>query len=112
MLLLHHLKPISVIFLKKAYEYLEKYCVLSSCSHVRFFVTQWTVAHQATLSMGFSRQEYWSGLPCPPLGDLLDPGMEPASPTLAGGSLPSVPPRKPKGSLRHSLENTSLCMFS
>ena len=39
----------------------------------------WTVAHQAPLSMGFSRQEYWSGLPCPPPGDLLDPGMEPAS---------------------------------
>ena len=59
--------------------------MLSGCSHVRFFVTLWTVAHQAPLSMGFSRQEYWSELPCPPSGDLPDPGMEPASPTLAGG---------------------------
>ena len=49
--------------------------------------TSWTVAHQALLSMGFFRQEYWSGLLCPPLGDLPDPGIEPASPTspaLAG----------------------------
>ena len=51
-------------------------------------VTQWTVAHQAPRSMGFSRQEYWSGLPCPPPGDLPDPGMKPESPlapALAGG---------------------------
>ena len=56
-------------------------------SHVQLFVTPWTVAHQA-LSMGFSRQEYWSGLPFPPLGDLPDPGIEPASlksPVLTGG---------------------------
>ena len=47
-------------------------------------VAPWTVAHQVPLSMGFSRQEYWSGLPSPPPGDLPDPGIEPASPTLAG----------------------------
>ena len=46
------------------------------------------VAHPAPLSMGFSRQEYWSGLPCPPPGDLPDPGIEPASPSLAGGFFP------------------------
>ena len=46
-------------------------------SRVRLFVTLWTVAHQAPLSMGFSRQEYWSGLPFPPPGDLPEPGMEP-----------------------------------
>ena len=54
---------------------------------VQLFATPWTVARQAPLSMGFSRQEYWSGLPCPP-GDLPDPGIEPASPAspaLAGG---------------------------
>ena len=45
-------------------------------------MTLWTVAHQAPLSMGVSRQEYWSGLPFPPPGDLPDPGIEPASPTL------------------------------
>ena len=50
------------------------------------FVTLWaTAAHEAPLSMGFSRQEYWSGLPCPSPGDLPDPGIEPASPALAGG---------------------------
>ena len=54
-----------------------------SLSHLQFFVTPWTVAHQAPLSMGFSRQEYWSGLPCPPPGDLSDPGIEPQSLTSA-----------------------------
>ena len=61
-------------------------CVLSLFSRVPLFATLWTVAHQATLSMGFSRQEYWSGLPCPPAGDLLDLGIKPmslASPVLA-----------------------------
>ena len=51
-------------------------CVLSRFSRVRLFVTPWTVACQAPLSMGFSRQEYWSGLPCPPAGDLPDSGIE------------------------------------
>ena len=55
-------------------------CMLSCFSCVRLFVTPWTVAHQAPLSMGFSRQEYWSGLPCPPPGDLPHPGIEPVSP--------------------------------
>ena len=53
-------------------------CVLSCFSHVQLFVTLWTVALQAPLSMGFSRQEYWSGLLCPPL-DLPDPGIKPGS---------------------------------
>ena len=52
-------------------------CALSCFSHVRLFATLWTVAHQAPLSMGFfSRQEFWSGLPCPPPGDLPDSGIE------------------------------------
>ena len=54
-------------------------CVLSQLSHVRLLVTLWTIAHQAPLSLGFSRQEYRSGLPCPPPGDLPDPGIEPVS---------------------------------
>ena len=61
--------------------------LLKHYSHVRLFVTPWTVAHQAPLSMGFSRQGYWSGLPGPPPGDLPDPGTDPGSlmaPTLAG----------------------------
>ena len=57
-------------------------CVLSHFSHSRLFVTLWTVVCQAPLSMGFSRREYWSGLPCPPPGDLPDPGIEPESPTF------------------------------
>ena len=60
----------------------------SHCSRVQLFVTLSTVARQAPLSMGFSRQEYCSGLPCPPPGDLPNPGIEPASlmsPALAGG---------------------------
>ena len=61
-----------------------------SFSLVRLFATPWTVAHQARLSMRFSRQEYWSGLPCPLPGDLPHPGIEPTSlrsPALAGGFL-------------------------
>ena len=61
---------------------------LSCFSCVQLFDTPWTVAKQAPLSMGFSRQEYWSGLPFPSPGDLPDPGMEPTSltsPALAGG---------------------------
>ena len=52
-------------------------CVRCRFSRVRLYATLWTVAWQAPLSMGFSRQEYWSGLPCPPQGDLPDPGIEP-----------------------------------
>ena len=59
-------------------------CVLSRFSHVQHFATLWTIAHQVPLSIGFSRQEYWSGLLCPPSGDLPDLGIEPASPALAG----------------------------
>ena len=54
-------------------------------SHVQIFATPWTVAHQAPLFMGFSRQEYWSGLPFPSAGDLPNPGIEPESPALADG---------------------------
>ena len=62
-------------------------CVLSHFSHVWLFATTWTVARQAPLSTGFTRQEHWSGWPCPPPGDLPGPGIEPASlvsPALAG----------------------------
>ena len=63
-------------------------CVLS---HVQLFATLWTVVHQAPLSIGFTRQEYWSGLQSPPAVDLPNPGIEPASPvapTLQADSLP------------------------
>ena len=59
------------------------------------FAIPWTVACQAPLSMGFFRQEYWSGLPCPPPGNLPNPGIESRSPTLQVDPLPSEPPGKP-----------------
>ena len=71
-------------------------CVcVKSLSHVRLFATLWTVAHQAPLSMRFSKQEYWSGLPFPSPGDLPNLGIEPTSPALQVDSLPSEPPGKP-----------------
>ena len=68
---------------------------VKSLSRVRLFATPWTVAHQAPLSMGFSRQEYWSGFPFPSPGDLPDPGIEPRSPALRADALTSEPPGKP-----------------
>ena len=73
------------------------YVPVKLLSHVRLFATPWTIAHQAPLSMGFSKQEYWSGLPCPPPRDLPNPGIEPRSSALQAGSLPSDPPGKPPG---------------
>ena len=64
----------------------------SSLSRVRLFVTLWTVARQAPLSMGFSRPEYWSGLPLPSLGDLSDPGIESGRPALQADFLTSESP--------------------
>ena len=68
---------------------------VKSFSHVWLFVTPWTVAYQASLSMGFSRQEYWSGLPFASPGDLPHPGVKPRSPALQADALPSEPPGKP-----------------
>ena len=65
---------------------------VKSLSRVRLFAAPWTVAHQASPSMGFSRQEYWSGLPFPSPGDLPHPGIEPRSPVLQADTLPSEPP--------------------
>ena len=67
-----------------------------SLSLVQFSATPWIVARQTPLSMGFSRQEYWSRLPFPSPGDLPDPRIEPGSPTLQADSLPSEPPEKPR----------------
>ena len=72
--------------------------MLSHFSHVQLFATPWTIAHQAPLSMGFSKQEYWSGFPCPPPGDLPNPGIKPHLLGLLHwqtGSLPLAPPGKP-----------------
>ena len=67
---------------------------MKSLSRVQLFVTPWTVAYHAPPSVGFSRQEYWSGLPFPSPGDLPNPGIEPGSPTLQADALPSEPPGK------------------
>ena len=77
-------------------------CVLI---RVRLFATPWTGVHQAPLSMEFSRQEYWSGLPFPPPVDLPDPGIEPVSPALAGGFFTTEPPGKPQ--ILHASEQLS-----
>ena len=66
-------------------------CVLSCFSHVWLFATLWAAARQAPLSMGFSGQEYWSGLPCSSPGDLLDPGIEPLSPMAPELQVDSLP---------------------
>ena len=65
-------------------------------SRVRLFATLWSVAYQAPPSLGFSRQEYWSGLPFPSPGDLPNPGIKPGSPVLQADALPSEPPGKPQ----------------
>ena len=70
--------------------------LLSRFSRVRLFETPWTVAYQAPPSMGFSRQEYWSGLPFPSPEDLLNPGNEPGSSVLQADSLPSELQGSPK----------------
>ena len=73
-----------------------------SLSHIRLFVTPWTVARQAPLCIGFSRQEYWRGLPFASPGNLPDPGIKPESPSLAGGVLTAESPGKPSISLDSS----------
>ena len=81
--------PTSLLFLYCLYCFLlfTSICVSSCFSHIQLFVILWNVAHQAPLSMGFLRQEYWSGLPCPPPRDIPNPGIKPTSlksPALAG----------------------------
>ena len=78
---------------------------VKSLSCVQLFATPWTVAHQAPPSMGFSRQEYWSGLPFPSPGDLPDPGIELKSPSLQADALTSEPPGKPEGLIEMHRKN-------
>ena len=86
--------------------------LVTSCA--RLFATPQTVAHQGPVSMEFSRQEYWSGLPCPLPGDLPDPGIEPASPALHADSLLSEPPEKPtlKQCTQNPIHSKALCRSS
>ena len=74
---------------------LRQWQIVVQLSHVRLFATPCTVACQVPLSVGFPRQEYWSGLPFPPPGDLPEPGIESMSPALAGGFFTTEPPGKP-----------------
>ena len=74
-------------------------------SYVQLFVNPWTVAHQAPLSVEFSRQEYWSGLPFPSPGDPPDPGIKPGSPVLQADSLLFEPPGKPISYLKIHSDN-------
>ena len=87
-----------------AYEELNGFKWVKSLSRVRLFATPWTVAHQASPSMGFSRQEYWSGLPFSSSGDLPDPGIKPRSPALQADAPTSEPPGKPKWNTIQSLK--------
>ena len=77
-------------------------CCAQMLSRVQLFATPWTVARQAPLSMGFSRQEYWSGQPFPSPGDLPNPGFDPPSPALQVDSLQSEPPGKPRDNGREA----------
>ena len=115
------------IFKKLKYRWLKKSCynifkvystliqldntweTVKSLSRVRLFVTPRTVAYHAPPSMGYSRQEYWSGLPFPSPGDLPDPGIEPRSPALQADTLTSEPPGKPIETIIFAL--SKLCYF-
>ena len=94
-------------------------CVLSRFSGIQLFATLWSAACQAPLSTGLSRQEYWSGLPCPPPGDFPDPRIEPVSltsPASGAGSSPLVPPGKPSETTEMSIlfefSITWLCFYT
>ena len=79
--------------------HISNWALHSHAKSLQSCLTLWTVALQAPLSIGFSRQEYWSGMPCPPPGDLIDQGIKPAFPTLAGRYFTTVPPGKPNWGL-------------
>ena len=75
-------------------QYRIRVAVVYSLGHVQLFTTPWTVARQAPLSIGFLRQEYWSGLPFPSSRDLPDPGLQPTFPALVGRFFTTEPPGK------------------
>ena len=84
-------------------------CKWKSLSCVRLFPTPQTIAHQAPLSMGFFRQEYWSGLPFPFPGELTDPGIKPGSPVIWADALQSEPPGKPLYALSIIIKMSYAC---
>ena len=82
-----------------------------SLSRVQLFVSPWIVTYQAPLTMGFSRQDCWSGWPFPSPGDLPNPGIEPGSPALQADALPSEPPGKPLNVITLLKNNDILIWF-
>ena len=88
-------KPVDHLCVLDKHLFKSLHATLSRFSHVQLSGTPWTVACKAPLSMGFSRQEYWSGLPFPSPGYLPNPGIKPRSPTLQPDALTSEPPGKP-----------------
>ena len=84
---------------------------VKSQSRVRLFATLWTVAYQASPSMGFSRQKYWSGLPFPSPGDLPDPGIEPMCPALQADYLPLSHLKISYNARNHTQNVLCLCTF-
>ena len=88
--------------------HMERKWKCQSLSHVQLFASSWTIAHHARLSTGFSRQQYWSGLPFPSPGNLPDPGSEPRSPALQADSLLSEPPGKLRGYINSHQLNPSV----
>ena len=98
----------ALFFLSNYFSIIVLLLLLSSCwVESNSFVTPWTVAYQAPLSMRFPRQEYWSGLLFLPPGDLPDPGMEPRSPALAGGCCTAEPTGKPPTALYYYVKKPS-----
>ena len=103
----------SVSFITSSFFWVQVFYLLKvkvkvkSLSRVRLFATPWTVAYQAPPPVGFSRQEYWSGLPFPSPGDLPNPGIKPGSPALQADALPSEPPdgKKPLVKVKKPLVN-------
>ena len=106
-----HLISSKSIFLKQRFP--EMKVKAKSLRHVWFSATPWTVAYQDPLSMEFSRQEYWSGFPFPPPGDLPDRGIEPRSPALQADTLSSEPLGKPfpEMEITKILENCKIYVF-
>jgi len=86
-------------------------CVLS-CSLMSNSATSWTVTHQASLSTGFPKQQYWSGLLVPPPRDLSNPGIKPTAPALAGGFFTAEPPGIPGLRIRKMANRKHLCVFA
>ena len=98
--LLSAIRAVSSAYLKVKSESEVTQVKVKLLSRVQLFLTPWTVAYQAPVSMGFSRQEYWSGLPFPSPGDLPNSGIKPESPTLQADALTSEPPGMPSAYLR------------